>query len=147
MGEFAAALLRGAFGEPKAAMARVADAARPFGSDVQLVRAEAVASPRHVASAALHALRATSAGTNRAQSLGLEFLRYLSGERQIARAIAAAGLQPGAREAIGVALGGEPRRALEAAAAAVGAQLAWDVPSTAPEDAALERVALLDLEG
>ncbi|HEV8360341.1 MAG TPA: KEOPS complex subunit Cgi121 [Candidatus Thermoplasmatota archaeon] len=145
--DVAVATLRGRLGDPRAALARAEAAAQPHGSEVQLVRAEAVVSEAHLASAALHARRAVAEGRARAQSLGLEFLRYLAGERQIARAIATAGLAPEGREAIAVALGGDPRAALSAVARALAVDVVWALPAArGDERAALERVALLDLE-
>lgn len=160
--DHAAALLQGALGEPREVLARAAEAAKPHASEVQLVRAEVVVGPRHVASAARHALRAFARGQHRAQSLGLEFLCYLAGERQIARALEKVGVAAGSREAVGVALGGEPRAALEAVAPALGLRLSWELPARGPqalaalgfgarpqgdpEQQALELVALLDLE-
>lgn len=153
--------LTGRFADPRAAAAAAREAARPFGSEVQLVRPDVVVSARHLASAALHAQRAFAEGRNRADGLGLEFLCYLTGQRQFGQALARGGLAPGAGEAVAVALGGDARAALEAAAKALGARLATEVrwrgePALAalqaprsvgdPEARALELVALLDTE-
>lgn len=158
---WAAALLTGPVGDPRAAAERAAEAASPQGCEVQLVRPAVVEGPRHVASAALHARRAFAERRNRASSLGLEFLCYLSGQRQIAEALRRAGLAPQARQAVAVALGREPRSALEAVAKGLGLALSWDVPwqgdaalaalgaPAAPgtaEARALELVALLDTQ-
>lgn len=158
---WAAALLTGELGEPRALAERAATLAAGHGSDVQFVRPEAVVSPRHVASAAMHAERARREGRGRASGLGLEFLCYLSGQRQIAEALRRAGLPPQGRRAVAVALGGDPRAALEAVAEGLGLALAWDVPwqgeaalaalgaplTPGPaEPRALELVALLDTE-
>lgn len=156
--DWAAALLAGPLPDPRAAAERAARAAAPHGCEVQLVRPEAVVSPRHAASAALHARRAFAEGRNRASSLGLEFLCYLTGQRQIAEALRRGGLAPGASQAVAVALGREPRTALEAVAQVLGLGLSWDVPwrgeaglgaAVSPGSAearALELVALLDTE-
>lgn len=158
---WAAAVLTGPLGDPRALADRAARLAAPFGSEVQLVRPEAVVGPRHVASAMEHAQRALREGRNRASGLGLEFLCYLSGQRQIAEALRRAGLPPGATRAVAAALGGRPREALEAVAKGAGLALAWDVPwqgeaalaalgapavAGPAELRALELVALLDTE-
>jgi tRNA threonylcarbamoyladenosine modification (KEOPS) complex Cgi121 subunit len=147
--EWAAALVAGDFDDPKAALARAAEAAKAHGSEVQLLRASAVISARHVGSAVQHAERALREGRGRTRTLGLEALVYLSGERQIRRAIARAGLAPGAREAVAVVVGGDVRAALEAVGRALGCAVAWDFPAGdggTQERAALERTALLDIE-
>jgi KEOPS complex subunit Cgi121 len=161
MADWAAARLVAAFPQPREAAARAADAAEAVGCAVQLVRPAVLVSERHVASAALHAARAQAEGRAKAQTLGLEFLRYLSGQRQIAQALKVAGIAPGAGEAVAVALGPRSAEALDAVAKALGAQagpVAWQgaaglaalgapgVPAEVAERRALELVALLDLE-
>jgi len=159
---YAAATLTGSFGDARAAAARATEAAGPHGSAVQLVRPEVVAGPRHIASAAVHAMRAFAEGRGRTQSLELELLCYLTGQRQIREALARGGLPPGATRAVAVALGGAPRDALEAVAASLAAARSWEIPRAGPEVLAalgapravagdpelraLERVALLDTE-
>jgi tRNA threonylcarbamoyladenosine modification (KEOPS) complex Cgi121 subunit len=146
---YVAAMVTGNLGDPRAAVARAAEAAKAHGCDLQLVRPEAVASARHVASAVEHALRARRDARDRANSLGLEVLRYLTGERQIARALELAGLLPGNTRAVAIAVGAQPRQALEAAARVLDLSIRWDEPigsNEAAEGPVLERVALLDLE-
>lgn len=125
-----------------------AHAAKPFGSEAQLARPEAAHGEAHIRSAALHAERAFAEQRARTGSLALEFLLFLSGERQIRRALRAAGLGAPPMDALAVALGGDAERALSAVALALGVprQAARWPADRAREDAALERVALLDLE-
>ncbi len=129
----------------------VADARAVFGRD-------------HLESAVRHAERAKAGGTMSARSLPMETLLYLSGKRQVADAIATAGIRSGT-EAIAVVVFGDVR-ASEAVAA-----LGWKpeagvleasskdpavlgitraelgtVPKERWHDLALERVALLDVE-
>jgi KEOPS complex subunit Cgi121 len=142
------ALVRGPLPEPRLAAERAALAGRAWGSAVQLVRPGAVLGEAHLRSAAQHAERALREGRGRAEGLALEFLRYLSGERQIRRALEAAGLAQGAGEALIVALGGDAEQALQAAARDLGGAaepVAWPERGEM-EERALERVALLDVE-
>lgn len=147
MDEPVTALLRGAFPDPRAAAARAREAASRHGSEVQLLRPDVVASPRHVASAAAHARRAVAEGRGRAQSLGAEFLCFLTGQRQVVQALAQGGVRPGATEVLAVALGGKTEEALQAVAEALGARASPFVAQGAQDERpALERVALLDTE-
>lgn len=72
---------------------------------LQLLDADAVYSVRHLESAILHAERAFSQGRNAAKGLGAEVLLYLSGERQVSRALERAGLKPGLERVVVLAIG------------------------------------------
>jgi KEOPS complex subunit Cgi121 len=72
---------------------------------LQVVRADRVVGPDHVRSAALHAHRAFKQGRAQADTLEVEFLRYLAGERQIRKALDKMGLPDGCDAGIAIALG------------------------------------------
>lgn len=59
---------------------------------LQVVRHDRVVGPAHLRSAALHALRAQREGRMQANTVEVEFIRYLAGERQIQAAITKMGL-------------------------------------------------------
>lgn len=61
----------------------------------QLFDATRVAGPDHLAAALAMAARDASRGDAGARDPGLAFLRFLAGERQIGKALAAMGLKPG----------------------------------------------------
>ncbi|HUR60755.1 MAG TPA: KEOPS complex subunit Cgi121 [Candidatus Thermoplasmatota archaeon] len=75
---------------------------------LQVVRADRVVGADHVRSAAAHAQRAFRESRAQAETLEVEFLRYLAGERQIKRALDKMGLPEGAEGGLVVALG--PKR-------------------------------------
>jgi KEOPS complex subunit Cgi121 len=79
---------------------------------LQVVRADRVVGPDHARSAALHAHRAFREGRNQAETLEVEFLRYLAGERQIKRALEKMGLPDGAEAGVVAALGPKRQDAL-----------------------------------
>ena len=81
--------------DPKATLAELQDFARSKGGWAQLVDSEHVAGPDHVLSAVEHARRAMDRGLGSSGRFELEFLLYLSGERQISKAIELAGVRPG----------------------------------------------------
>jgi tRNA threonylcarbamoyladenosine modification (KEOPS) complex Cgi121 subunit len=141
-------VLRGVALPARDAALLAADAAKPFGSEVQLVRPGVARGEAHVRSAALHAARAFHEQRARSDSLALEFLLFLSGERQIRRALDVAGLGAPPCDALAVALQGDAEHALRAVAQSLGCAaeaVRWPADRAA-EDAALERAALLDLE-
>ncbi|MEA3143311.1 MAG: hypothetical protein QOG31_635 [Thermoplasmata archaeon] len=72
---------------------------------LQVVRADRVVGPDHLRSAALHAHRAFKEGRAQADTLEVEFLRYLAGERQIRKALDKMGLPEACPAAVAVALG------------------------------------------
>jgi KEOPS complex subunit Cgi121 len=67
--------------------------------------AGAVFNARHLESAIAHAERAFQGGHNAAKSLSAEIFLYLTGERQVQRALDAAGLREGLEQAVVVAIG------------------------------------------
>jgi KEOPS complex subunit Cgi121 len=74
---------------------------------VQLVRADRVYGRDHLLLAADLAARAHAQGRARASDVATETLLYAAGERQIGKALALLGLQPGVR-AVAVVSWGEP---------------------------------------
>lgn len=134
------------------------------GSEVCLADASVVFGRDHLEAAALHVERAKAAGTMATRSRAMEALLYVSGRRQVADAIATAGLRDGT-ETIAVLLFGDaavgdliahlgwarddsvlpaegkPLRALGFTKAAEGT-----VPGARVADLALEKAALVDLE-
>lgn len=89
----------------------VAHKANRIGT-LQLLRADRVMGIDHLRSAAMHAARAFREGRNQAQSLDVEFLRYVAGERQIKHAIAKMGLPDPADAAVVVGLGAHRKDAV-----------------------------------
>ncbi len=61
--------------------------AASHGCVIQALDADKIVSERHLLMAAKKALQAFSEGRNTAKDLGVEILRYASGERQIERAL------------------------------------------------------------
>lgn len=133
----------------------------------QVVRADLVVGPDHVAHAARLAARAQLEGRAQAGKPEVEFTRYLAGERQIRTALAKVGVRDGERDVAVIALGPKAEDAvryfLHAAAArreddgllaatrakllAFGVTQA-ELEATTPErrlDLVLERVAQVDL--
>jgi KEOPS complex subunit Cgi121 len=74
-------------GEAPVVMRKVLDAASAAGVDVLVSRRDMVFGRDHVASAVEHASRAIREGRNASESLPMETLLYLSGERQLSSAI------------------------------------------------------------
>jgi len=81
--------------DPRATVAEIQDFARSRGGWAQLADSEHVAGRDHVLSAVDHARRSMDRGLGASGRLELEFLLYLSGERQLSRAIDVAGVRPG----------------------------------------------------
>lgn len=81
-------------------------------ASLQVVRADRVMGEDHVRSAARHARRAMVEGRNQAETVDVEFLRYLAGERQIKHALAKMGLPEVAEAGVVVALGEKRQDAL-----------------------------------
>lgn len=102
---FAATLARGPVGDV-ARVLRVAEAvAAAHQGFLQLIDADAVFNLRHLRSAFLHATRSMREGRATAKTLGAEFLRYLTGERQVARALEKSGLREATSRIVVVAAG------------------------------------------
>ncbi|MGE4275097.1 MAG: KEOPS complex subunit Cgi121 [Candidatus Methanomethylophilaceae archaeon] len=123
-----------------------------------VLRARRIMGKQHVESAVMHAQRAFERGIQSAHSLGVETMLYLSGERQISRAISELGLQEGDEEFAVITFGAE--------AETVIASMGWirddsvldlnrekririhrneAIDGLPAEGLALERVALLDI--
>jgi KEOPS complex subunit Cgi121 len=81
--------------DPKATLAELHDFARSRGGWGQLLDAGHVAGRDHILSAADHARRAIDRGLASSGRFELEFLLYISGERQISKAIETAGVRAG----------------------------------------------------
>ncbi len=79
----------------EAVLAKASSWARDHGVDLFLAEARAVHGRDHLESAARHAERAKANGTMTTKSLAMETLVYLTGQRQVADAIRAAGLRKG----------------------------------------------------
>lgn len=71
---------------------------------VQLVKAGLVGGLEHLRFAALNALHSFKGKSPRSKSLAVEFLLYISCQRQISKAIQLLGVEPGDREVLLVAL-------------------------------------------
>src|SRR5687767_12147223 len=68
---------------------------RKHGVTLVVLDADAVYNARHVESAIAHAERAFQSGRNVAKNLSGEIFLYLTGERQVQRALDVAGLKTG----------------------------------------------------
>lgn len=66
--------------------------------EVIMLKAHRIMGPEHVHSAVYHAMRAFKRGKNFARTMGVETLLYLSGERQISKALNYMGLESGDEE-------------------------------------------------
>jgi KEOPS complex subunit Cgi121 len=159
----------GASGTPpplEEALGRTAAVERAHGVKIHLLDAGAVCGAAHLASALLHARRAKERGRAHAREPKVELMLYLTGNRQIARAIEAAGIGP---ETLGVAIAieGAAQEAYDAHVEVLHAlELSRDdsviepsakkakalgVSGTAKDEAgwealAIEKVAVLDLD-
>ena len=132
-------------------------------SEILLADASAVFGREHLESAALHAERAGAAGLMATRSLSMEALLYLAGQRQVADAIAMAGIKDATATVAVVIFGDAPvdeviahlgwsrdDGVLKAAGKDPGILGIRDIERrTVPEarivDLALERTALLDV--
>ena len=65
------------------------------GCIIQLMNAEGIAGRKHVANAAIHAIKSFSRNENIANSLGLEICVRTSGQRQISQALKMLGITSG----------------------------------------------------
>ena len=148
------------------ALKRVLDVEKKTGATIHIVDADVVCGPAHLASALLHARRSHANHRARARDIKVELMMYLSGQRQIDRAIQIAGLSPRTR-ALGFVIEA-PREAAEKTATLLAqtfdltpdlSVLTPGLPKLArlgvlpgsPKDTdlealALEAVAILDLE-
>lgn len=101
-------------------------------AQVQLVKANLVAGREHLRFAAKNALQSFGGKDPRSRSLAVEFLLYLSCQRQISKAIGLLGVEPDDREILVVALS-RSKQALEELARATSSIIKGD-----PNDALVE---------
>ncbi len=73
--------------------------------DVQMVDLDKVAGTKHLYFAVLNAVHAFKRGTNISRSLAMEFLLYVSAQKQISEAIKVMGVGPKTRNVVIVAVG------------------------------------------
>ncbi len=92
-GDIEIAGIRTRLADPKRALAELQTFARSRGGWGQLLDAAHVVGRDHLVAAHALAKRAFDRGTNATASMEMEFLLYASGERQISRAIEAAGVR------------------------------------------------------
>ena len=97
---------RGRVGDHDAVIRSAQEWATTRRSDILLADASVVFGRDHLESAALHAERARTTDTMVSRSVAMEALLYLSGRRQVADAIEAAGIRDGT-EAIAVVIFGD----------------------------------------
>lgn len=158
---FVAIRTKGKVEDVQAAVAMTEQIAKKHNVFAQLVDPRVVFNERHLASAHLHAKRALEEKRDSANSPGAEFLLYLTGQRQVSRAIELGGIKDDAAATILVADGeragtviwgildklgwsrdpqgiGENHHAL-------GALGIPTPPDDELEDAILEKVALVDV--
>jgi len=81
-------------------------------AQVQLLKATLVAGPEHLRFAARNALHSFRSKSPRSKSLAVEFLLYVSCQRQISKAISLLGVEPTDRQVVLVALS-ESREAIQ----------------------------------
>ncbi len=73
----------------------IAELKARYGGEIIALNPMAVCGKDHVLSVYMHAKRAFESGTSTSRDFAGEFMRYLSGERQISRAIEKAGVKDG----------------------------------------------------
>jgi tRNA threonylcarbamoyladenosine modification (KEOPS) complex Cgi121 subunit len=162
MGTFVAIVAHGPVTDLDAALVTSQTLAAKHDVVVQLVDADAVFNQRHLDAAWIHAERARDQDTMSAKSFGAEFLLYLCGERQVGRALEKAGIREGTARIVIVASGARAGTVVWGILDKLGwsrdpagipprnpatfERLGWTVPTGSdPEDAVLERVALVDV--
>ncbi|MDO5853269.1 MAG: KEOPS complex subunit Cgi121 [Thermoplasmata archaeon] len=127
-----------------------------LGGDCVLLNPGMVAGRDHLLSAASHAERSFSEGTNRSNSLLTEIILYAAWERQIGKALARMRPAEGCREYAAVLvdiddprlgdIGMERDDSLLECTPEKASALGLDGPFASPEDQALELVALLEIQ-
>lgn len=107
--------------DPEALLRRLSSEARR--STVQVVDARYIAGYRHLLFATLGAVHAFSVGSNISQTMAMEILLYISGQRQIQRAIELVGVRRASRD-VGIVVVSQSRpkalRALRLAQKLIG---------------------------
>lgn len=112
-------------------------AGRPASGWLQLVDAEVVAGPAHLALALLRAERARHRGTTRLSDPGANFLCFLAGTDQFSEAVERAGVREGDQELVLVS---SPSRELEPVAWELGLLPDATVYPRPPREAGLLRL-------
>jgi len=128
-----------------------------------VVDADLVCGPEHMASALMHAERAFRNRRNAADSLTMETMLYLSGERQLSKAREKVGLKAGTERVALLFLGQGPEDGLwqrlglrhddsvlgyhlaKAEGFGIGKEEINSVPASMVQDLVLERVAFVDI--
>jgi KEOPS complex subunit Cgi121 len=158
---FVAMLAKGTVDDVQAAVAVTEQTAKRHNVFAQLIDPRIVFNERHLQSAQFHATRAFEQKRESAHSFGAEFLLYLTGQRQVSRALELAGIKKGAEATIIVADGEragtvlwgvldklgwsrDPKGIPENREAVMALGIAAP-PDGALEDAVLEKVALVDV--
>ncbi len=127
-----------------------------MGGDVVLLDPDMVAGRDHALSAALHAERSFAEGTNRSKSLPTEIIMYCAWERQISKALAKMRPKEGRNEYVAIlmdvddprldAIGMERDDSLMDADEFKTERLGLRSCFLPPEDLAVEKVAMLELQ-
>lgn len=135
---------------------RLVDHFRSLGGDCVLADPAKVVGRGHLMSAAMHGERAFAEGTNRSDSLLTEIIMYAAWERQIGKALRAMRPPEGATGFAAVLVDVDDPRlddvgmvrddSLLDPTPEKAEALGLDDPFLSPEDQAIERVALLELQ-
>lgn len=158
---FVTIMARGKVDDVQAAVTIAEQLGKKHSVMVQLVDPHVVFNERHLQSAHFHARRALEQKREAAHSPGAEFLLYLTGQRQVSRALELGGIKKGAEATILVADGDragtvvwgildklawsrDPKGITENRDAAAALGIA-SPPDGILEDVVLEKVALVDV--
>lgn len=135
---------------------RLVEHFRSLGGDCVLVDPSKIAGAGHLMSAALHGERAFAEGTNRSDSVLTEIIMYAAWERQIGKALKRMRPPEGSSEYAAVLVDVDDPRlddigmvrddSLLDATPGKARELGLTDPFLPPEDQAIERVALLELQ-
>ncbi|HEX17238.1 MAG TPA: hypothetical protein ENG60_02355 [Thermoplasmatales archaeon] len=98
---------RGRIEDVEGFVRKVREISTGMGIEIQVVDADLVCGKDHVISAVMHAVRSFKEKRNSTRSLSMELLLYLSGERQISRAIEKVGIKEGKERHVFVFLGSD----------------------------------------
>lgn len=158
---FVAIMARGKVEDVDAVVARVETLAKKHDVFAQLLDPTIVLNERHLSSAHFHMKRALAEERDTGKSPGAEFLLYVTGQRQVSRALELGGIKPGAERTILVADGeragtvvwgvldqlgwGRDPRGIPLNPDALNGLGIPPPPDGNVEDAVLEKVALVDV--